>query len=230
MQDQLQPYIVVIVDDDDAFRIIIRKRLEFILKNAVFYEFATLAAARESYNEIKSQIDLVLLDQHLPDGHGLELLNEGLFEDSSVLAVSSDHDPSIPGNAVVAGAAYFLSKKSVSESLFAPLVKGLIDRARINRQLTALKIEVASLKTVKTLVSTLRHEINNPLGGVLGGAFLLKNREGVTADEKKAAEIVEKSGQRIKHVLDELCNTISLDSVTKGGQDVFHIPGDKKWE
>lgn len=230
MSDQNQGFAVVIVDDDAAFRMILRKRLESILPQASFFEFDSIRLVREGVAQVTHPIDLVVLDQHLTDGNGLELLNEGLFEDAAVLAVSADPDPDIPGSAVGAGAAYFLTKQSVAESLFAPLVRGLVDRARLNRQISILKIEVASLKTVKTLVSTLRHEINNPLGGVLGGAYLLKNREGVTPDEKKAAEIVERSGQRIKHVLDELCNTISLDSVNKGGQEVFHIPGDKKWE
>lgn len=223
-------YSIVLVDDDESFRTILRKRLESILAGSTFQEFGTLGKVRDTLKIGGPTIDLVVLDQHLPDGNGIELLNEGYFNDAAVLAVSSDHDPSIPGGVIGAGAAFFLSKKNVADSLFAPLVHGLIDRAGLNRQLVALKLETATLNTVKTLVSTLRHEINNPLGGVLGGAYLLKNREGASEDEKRAAEIVEQSGQRIKHVLDELCNTISLEPVTKGGQEVFHIPGDKKWE
>lgn len=230
MKDLEPLHSVIIVDDDEAFRIILRKRLESVLSGATFKEFESLSAARKGLANLAEVSDLVVLDQHLSDGNGVELLKEGMFQESAVLAVSSDNDPNIPGSVVGAGAAFFLSKHNISDPLFAPLVRGLVERARLNRQLNNLKIELATLKTVKTLVSTLRHEINNPLGGVLGGAYLLKNRKGVSEDERKAAEIVEKSGQRIKHVLDELCNTISLDSVNKGGQDVFHIPGDKKWE
>jgi signal transduction histidine kinase len=220
----------LIIDDDPAFQMILQTKLEILLGKPIIMLCSTLKEAREVVKSYASGFDLVLLDQHLPDGRGLDLLKENLFGEAVILAVSSDNDPVIPGSVVGAGATFFLSKANISDPLFDHLIVGLKDRAALNRELNALKIEIAVLDSVKTLVSTLKHEINNPLGGIFGGTFLLKNKEGLTEDQKKAAEIIERSGQRIKHVLDQLCNAMALDKVNKGGQEVFHVPGDKEWE
>ncbi len=221
---------ILIIDDDPSFQLLAKKKLESIIPHSVIMLCSSLKEAREFISNYSAGLDLVLLDQHLPDGRGLELLKENIFGEAAILAVSSDRDPEIPGSVMGAGATFFLSKTSLSDALFEHLIRGLKDRAALNRQVSSLKIQLAVLESMKTLVSTLKHEINNPLGGIFGGAYLLQNKQDLTEDQRKAADIIEKSGQRIKHVLDQLCNAMSLDKVTKGGQEVFHVPGDKKWE
>ena len=222
---------ILIIDDDPSFRHLLKVRLKSFLGDPQITIFENLTSAREGVAQIDlHETDLVILDQHLPDGSGTDLLSEGLFEDLAVLSVSSDDNPHIPGASLQAGAAFFMSKNDVSEPLFEPLVNGIIDRNRIQRQLTDAKLEAARIDTVKTLVGTLRHEINNPLGAVLGAAYLLKNNDDATQDQQRAAELVKSSGERIKHVLDELCKAIELESVNKADQTVFHIPGDEPWE
>lgn len=222
---------IVIIDDDPSFRQLLKVRLKSFLDKPNITVFENLGEARQQLPKLNfDEINLVILDQHLPDGSGTELLTEGLFEDLAVLSVSSDDCPTIPGASVGAGAAFFMSKNDISEPLFEPLVKGIIDRNHIGRELTRAKLEAARIDTVKTLVGTLRHEINNPLGAVLGAAYLLQNNEQATKDQKRAAELVKSSGERIKHVLDELCKAIELESVNKADQTVFHIPGDEPWE
>ncbi len=222
---------VLLIDDDASFRKIVEMRLKSFLGDVVFTQFDHLEAAREFLRTLTSiDFDLVVLDQHLPDGKGVELLSEGWFSELAVLSVSSDPDPNIPGATLQAGATYFLNKNHISEPLFKPLVLGIIDRNRLQRELVRAKTERAQLDTVRTLVGTLRHEINNPLGAVLGAAYIIKEGKEVSATDKEAAEIVESSGKRIKHVLDQLCSAIQLDATMKGSEKVFHIPGDKPWE
>jgi len=193
--------------------------------------FNCLAEAR-AYLKSSQRVDfsLVILDEHLPDGRGMEMLSEGCFEGMAVMMISSDMDPEIPGASIQAGAAYFLNKTQVKDPLFKPLVRGIIDRNRLQKELADTKLKAALTDTVKTLVATLRHEINNPLGAVIGAAYLIKHNSVVPQQQQEVAELVESSGNRIKHVLDELCRAIELEPVTKGQQKVFHIPGDKPWE
>jgi response regulator of citrate/malate metabolism len=224
------PFQALIIDDDLAFKRILEMRLKSFIPQLQVTHFPVLAEAREFLKITKNlQIDLVLLDQHLPDGRGLDFLAEGWFPDVAVLSLSSDPAPEIPGAAIQAGAMYFLQKTCVSDALFKPLIQGIIDRSRLVRELARSKTDAVVLETVKTLVGTLRHEINNPLGAVLGAAYLLKAHESATAEQKQAAELVESSGRRIKHVLDQLCEAVHMESVTKAHQKVFHIPGDKPW-
>ncbi len=221
---------ILIIDDDESFRHLLSLRLKRIFPGCLITEFDTLKKARGFLKASELNLDLVLLDQHLPDGRGLDLLNEGLLSDLAVLAVSSDDAPHIPGATIKAGAAFFLSKMHVSEPLFEPLVKGIVDRNRLSRELTKAKIAAAQMESIKTLVHTLRHEINNPLGAVMGAAYLVKSEQGTSPEQKEAAEIIENSGKRIQHVLQQLCDATSIEATSKGGETVFNVPGDTPWK
>lgn len=223
-------YRVLIIDDDKAFRKLLEISLRDVLPEISVVTADHLEPARKIMSETKEEFDLVVLDQHLPDGRGVDLLEEGWFKELAVLMVSSDDAPDIPGASLKAGATYFLSKTRIREPLFKPLVQGIIDRNKIQHQLRQSLLDSAVLETVKTLVGTLKHEINNPLGAVLGAAYLLKTSPLGTDEQREAAALVESSGRRIKHVLEELCKAVALEPVTKANQKVFHIPGDKPWE
>lgn len=223
---------ILIIDDDASFRKLLQLRLKSFIPDLDLTQKESLAQARLYLTEQREQgkfNDLVILDEHLTDGRGVELLNEGWFQDLAVLSVSSDDSPQIPGASLKAGASYFLSKVRVSEPLFQPLVVGIIDRNRLQRELNQTRLNNAITDTVRTLVSTLRHEINNPLGAVLGAAYLIRNADSSNLSKTEVAELVEASGKRIKHVLDQLCEAVEVRPVNKADHKVFHIPGDKPW-
>ena len=221
--------VILIIDDDAAFARILQLRLKALLGPIEVTTAETLASAREVVQRERG-FDLVVLDEHLPDGRGIELLKEGCFQDLAVLCISSDEAPEIPGETLRAGAAYFLNKLRVSEPLFAPLVRGVLDRNRLQRELGQARVQAAVMDTVRTLVTTLRHEINNPLGAVLGAAYILRSGRTLSEEQLQAAELVESSGQRISHVLEQLCRAVQIDRVKKGDQEVFHVPGDAEWK
>ena len=219
---------ILIVEDDLQFKTLLEMRLNSIIPGSKISHAASISSARELIKN-STPFDLVILDQHLPDGLGIHLFNDDLLKNSVVLAVSSDDNPEIPAENVRLGAAYFLSKTQVSQPLFKPLLQAVITRAKLERELAQTKLDQAVLNSIKTLVATLRHEINNPLGAVLGGAYLLKNIPTSTPDQKEAAELVEQSGKRIKHVLEQIIEASSLEATDKANTTVFQIPGDPKW-
>lgn len=227
----MMSYTILLIDDDAQFRKLMELRLRSFLGPAQCLHHGSIQEAR-SYLTSKEAvaIDLVVLDHHLADGKGLDLLKEGALEGMAVLTMSSDPDPEILGEVVKAGAAYFLPKSSAADPTLKPLVLGLIERNRLVREVQRLRTETTIIETVKTLVDTLRHEINNPLGAVLGAAYILKTNTNDNPQLAEAARLVEESGQRIKHVLQELSKAVSLESVSKASQVVFHIPGDEPWE
>ncbi len=222
---------ILIIDDNREFQKLMILRLRAFLPDLHVVTGSTIAEARTLLHaQPPLQPDLLILDHHLPDGNGLVLLDEEALQGLAVLAVSSDEDPEIPGESLRAGATYFLSKTRVSEPLFRPLVLGMVDRNKTQRELVELKRKETVMDTVRTLIGTLRHEINNPLGAVLGAAYILKTAKDSSPDLLEAARLVDESGRRIKHVLDELSKTVLLDEVVKARHKVFHIPGDKPWD
>ena len=222
---------VLIIDDDASFRKIVELKLRSFLPELHCSSFGNITSAKEFlHSEEAKNLDLVVLDEHLPDGRGTELLAEGLLNDLAVIVISSDTSPEIPGASIQAGATYFINKVNIREALFQPLILGVIAHNNLHKELAKNKANALKLETIKTLVSTLRHEINNPLGTVMGAVYLLKSNQ-LSDDEKmNATKLVEESGVRIKHVLDELCQATELEPVKKGNQDVFQIPGDKPWK
>ncbi len=221
---------ILIIDDDEGFKKILQKRLSVFMNKAEFTTFSDLTSVRNHFKS-NSQIafDVVFIDEHLPDGRGKELIAEGIFKDHAVISMSSDVAPEIPGSAVLAGANYFVQKTQISQPLFQPLVKGIVERNVLSQNLAKITQEKIKMDTIKTLVSTLKHEINNPLGAVLGAAYLMKTSDAATPEQIKAAELVESSGTRITEVLNQLSDAFDIEATIKGNQEVFHVPGDSPW-
>jgi len=221
---------ILLIDDDRDFLKILTLKLRAMFPGHELIQAHSVREGREGYRYSEGEIELVILDHHLPDGIGLDLLKELESQKFAALAVSSDANPSFPGESIKAGAMFFLSKLQISSPLFEPLVRGLIDRNLVMRDLQAAKQKETILETVTTLVGTLKHEINNPLGAVLGAAYILRSAKTDDPDFIEASRLVEESGKRIKHVLDRLSETMNLEVVLKSKSKVFHVPGDKPWE
>lgn len=224
---------VLVIEDDNLFFKILEIRLKSILPHMELQRFDTLEAARNFFKSLPDQeqlpFDLVVLDEHLPDGRGIDLLAEGWFRHLAVLSVSSDDAPEIPGGVMQAGATYFLDKVQVNQPLFGSLIRGIMDRNKLQRELNRHLVSEAKMEAIRMLVGTLLHEINNPLGVVLNGASLIRNAPGVSSEQIQAAALVEASGRRIKHVLSNLLRAESLEEVSKADQIIFQVPGDEPW-
>lgn len=219
----------LVIDDDASFRRIVEIRLRAWDKAVEISTAESLAQARSALDLPGKRFTLVVLDQNLPDGFGWELLSHPGLLDAAVLAVSADNSPDLPGLTVKAGAAHFLAKRQVTEPLFIPLVEALIERKRLEQEVMRSKIRESRMETIKTLLATLRHEINNPLGAVLGGTYLLRSAGQLSQEQTEALRLIEASGHRIKYVITQLCEAAELEEVTKAKEQLFQIPGDAPW-
>lgn len=220
---------VLIVDDDERFRNIVELRLAAWRPGSTFRHAKNLGIARNYLDDRAAAYDLVILDQHLPDGLGADLFHHPRLQEATVLAVSADLAPEVPGQAVLAGAAHFLSKPQVAEPLFLILVEALLARKKLERELLGARLKQSRLETIRRMLATLRHEINNPLGAVLGGAYLLRTAGTLDREQTEALRLIEASGNRIKHVIQQLCEAAELQEVQKGQEELFQVPGDKLW-
>ena len=220
----------LIVEDDKQFRKVLELRLNSWRTDIDITYAGSLSEARAILDSGEEAFRLVILDQHLPDGMGPELFEHPALEQSAVLAVSADDSPELPAEAVKAGAQHFLGKRQVSAPLFIPLLQALIERKELEAELLQSKLAQSRMDTIRVLLRTLRHEINNPLGAVLGGAYLVRSSGELQEEQQKALRLIEQSGNRIKHVIQQLCETADLEEVIKGREQVFQVPGDPKWD
>lgn len=220
------PLSVLIIEDDKNFRRIVELRLKGWRQDLDISVAENLAQAAEALDN--RVFDLVIKDQHLPDGLGSEFRHKNL-DGCTLLAVSSDDRPDLPVDAIRGGAQHFLGKRQVTEPLFIPLIEALLEKTELQAQVVKNAVRQSRMETITRLVTTLKHEINNPLGAVLGGTYLVKTAGYLDEEQTKALKLIEESGERIKHVLQELDAAVDLEEAKKASEDVFIVPGDKPW-
>lgn len=220
---------VLLVEDDQDFKKVVEIRLKAWRSYVAITAANSLENARSILNATPQPFDLVLLDQHLPDGFGWELIKHEKLERSTVLAMSADSSAELPAQTVLAGAQHFLAKRQITEPLFIPLVEALMERKKLERELVESRLKQSKMETIKVLLATLRHEINNPLGAVFGGTYLLRSKGDLAEAQNEALKLIESSSQRIKHVIEQLCQAVELEKVTKAHEEVYQVPGDKPW-
>ena len=221
---------VFILDDDDKFRTLLQIRLKAWKGDVEFTIAKNLAEGKKILDESSENFELAIFDHELPDGVGEELMDHPRLQDVAILSMSSHQAPELPGQVVKAGARHFLGKMQVSEPQFVHLIEGLIQRSHLEKELLEAKLHKSKMDTIKTLLGTLAHEINNPLGAVLGGTYLVSSAGKLDEQQAEAVRLIDESGKRIKHVLKQLCEAADLELVVKGDEEVFHVPGDAPWQ
>jgi signal transduction histidine kinase len=105
----------------------------------------------------------------------------------------------------------------------------MLARKKIEVELIDARLKESAMQSIAVLLSTLKHEINNPLGAVLGGAYLIRSIGSLDQSQQEALKLIEASGNRIKNVIKQLCEAAELEKVSKASEEVYHIPGDAPW-
>lgn len=154
---------ILLVDDDEMNGSLLKKRLEKRNFNCLFVK-----SGQECFDILqKERVDLILLDIMMPDITGTEVLakireTKNGFELPIIMVTAMDDAKDVV-EALHNGASDYLTKP----------VNVDIATARINTQLHLKNLFEESLKnkqisTINTMVTTLNHEINNPLAIAIG--------------------------------------------------------------
>lgn len=120
---------VLLVEDEELNRVLVRavvsRARDSQVRSVELVEAPTLAAARHELGN--GQIDLVLLDMNLPDGHGLSLATEiaERAERPTVIALTASVLPRDRSAAMAAGCDGFLDKPYAAADLVSILSEHL---------------------------------------------------------------------------------------------------------
>lgn len=109
---------LLIADDHPLFRLALVQTVRELVSEAQVSEAASLEQARAAL-AAAPDTDLVLLDLHMPDSHGLMGLAalRSEFPAVAVLMISAHDDPAVIRRALAYGAAGFAPKKSSPQEL-----------------------------------------------------------------------------------------------------------------
>ncbi|MCL6620440.1 MAG: response regulator transcription factor [Thermomonas hydrothermalis] len=175
---------LLIADDHPLFRAALRQAARDALSGVDVLEAGTLEQAL-SLLEQHPQIDLVLLDLHMPDNHGLAGLAaiRAQFPGVAVVVVSANDDPRVVRRALDHGAAGYLPKSAGLDELRAailavlacetwlpPALRASVARAQSTPADTELAARLASLSPQQFRVLTLVAEglLNKQIADRLG--------------------------------------------------------------
>jgi len=195
---------ILIVDDDLINGMMLKKRLE---KRQLTVDF--VSSGKEAIDAILNRkYEIVLLDIFMPELSGIETLKKIREIKSnveiSIIMVTAEDDVDSILEALKLGANDFIQKPVIID----------VALARIQTQLMALKshqesLEKNQLESIRTLVATYNHEINNPLTIAFG--FLRKLKKG---PDEKAFLKLEESLDRVVAIVKKIDAATKSDKVS----------------
>ena len=190
---------VLLVEDDEDDYILIRGLLESV--PAVRFDIEWVSNFDAGMQAIKARTyDVCLLDYRLCDRDGLEFLREVIEQGSNipVILLTGQGDYAVDNEAMRIGAADFLVKGQVDSTLLERSIRYTVSHRRLEEQVR----ETSRLASIGQLAAGVAHEINNPLGSVLGycqllmtedlSASVMADLQTIYCESQRAAKIVQK--------------------------------------
>ena len=122
----------MLIIEDDA---LLNEMLMLHFEDLGFAAYGAISCAEGLKQLGSAQPDLILLDQQLPDGTGLELLKTilGLRPDQAVIMMTGQHDLELAIEAIKAGARDFVHKPIDTQGLEQAVTK-VLEQQRLTRE------------------------------------------------------------------------------------------------
>jgi DNA-binding response OmpR family regulator len=186
MAEPAVPRILLVDDDPDITRLV-----QHILKSHGLGPAIQVTTGREAL-EALGGIDIVLLDQQLPDTSGLDVLDAIRARPAppAVVLVTAHGDESLVAAALRRGADDYLAKDAALSEMLPQIVERVRRTRELRKALSAAEqdlVRAERLAAIGEMTVTLHHEINNPLMAALAEVDLLLVASDATPDQQRQA-------------------------------------------
>ena len=205
MAERSLPRILLVDDDPDIARLV-----QHILASNGYQPALQVATGRAALASLEG-IDIVLLDQQLPDTSGLDVLDAIRARPAppAVVLVTGHGNESLVASALRRGADDYLAK----DSALTELLPQILERVRRDRELRKALAEAEQdlvraerLAAIGEMTVTLHHEINNPLMAAFADVeLLLLNDPGARPETlKQGLEDIRQALRRIRDIVQRI--------------------------
>ncbi|MEE8483830.1 MAG: response regulator [Nitrospinota bacterium] len=198
---------IMIVDDDPNVSLL----LEVTLKKDHHFDLVVCTSGEEALEMMKSEKpNLVLLDIMMPGIDGFEVCRriksspETKFV--SVIFLSSRREVTEKVKGMNIGADDYIVKPFDPDELLSR-IKAQLRIRKLEKEL----IDKKKLETVLAMAVTLKHEINNPLTGILGNSEILKDWRNLKEEEVgECINDIHEQSKRIKTLVENLAKATNI--------------------
>lgn len=203
MPPERQGLRVLIVDDDEAFG----RLLTTVVSEAGFGKPAFVTTGTEAVAAAE-EADVILLDHHLPDTTGLDLLPalRTAAPQPSVILVTAHGDEALAVRALRAGADDYLIKDGSLTKLLPEVIERVRRHRALREALAAAERDLVHAERIATIGQVnvaLHHSINNPLMTAFAELQLLLTSP-LTAEQKLSIDSIRAALGQVREILQRL--------------------------
>lgn len=204
MAESTPPRVLLVDDDPDLVRLI-----QHVLKAHGYEPARQVSTGREALASLDG-IDIVLLDQQLPDTSGLDVLDaiRTGAAPPAVVMVTGHGNESLVAAALRRGADDYLAKDAALTDLLPEILERVRRGRELRKALAAAEedlVRAERLAAVGEMTVTLHHEINNPLMAAFADVeLLLADLGGSPENLRQGLEDIRQALRRIRDIVQRI--------------------------
>lgn len=190
------------------------------------FEITTCLAGGEGVALARTgAFDCILLDFHLPDMNGLEILSAIANEEGrlpcAVIVVTGQGSETIAVDAMKKGAEDYLVKGTMGGDHLHSAICNAIERVTLRDQLAAARRQLAEQVRIaqeanrakSAFLADISHELRTPMGAMLGFAELLlvADDTGLSPSQRYRIEMIVRGGRQMMTIIEDLLDVAQIE-------------------
>lgn len=188
-----RPIRVLFVDDDTSYMAVAQHLLSKY--QGMKFDILWKQNGREALEVLlkNPEIDLILMDYHLPEDNGLEVTRQIRVKniDIPIIFLTSNRDFRLAIEAMKYGVEDYLVKDEAVDSVLPRTIVNILERVRLKKQIAErVKADLLAknrTNAIRELIVTVCHEFNNPLAAIKISTDILL-RQSLTDAERSLVE------------------------------------------
>jgi DNA-binding response OmpR family regulator len=204
MDEHPNPRVLLVDDDPDMARLVVH-----LVQAHGFGSALHVTTGREALDSLEG-IEIVLLDQQLPDTSGLDVLDAIRARPAApaIIIITGHGNESLAAAALRRGADDYLAKDAALPELLPQILERVRRGRELRKALAAAEKELfraERLAAVGEMTVTLHHEINNPLMAAFADVELLLYDLAIAPDQlRQGLEDIRQSLRRIRDIVQRI--------------------------